>query len=63
VPYAYRAQSKRRRIDTAGLVSVKAIFIGLKIFTLDDYRSTKNAIYKLPLDFGLKLWLFDDYGY
>jgi hypothetical protein len=33
------------------------------MFELDDYRSTKVNIFKLPLDFSLKVWLFDDYGY
>ena len=35
----------------------------LIMLALDDYRSTKANIFKLSLDFSLKLWLFDVYEY
>ena len=36
---------------------------GLKIFIYGEYRSTKVNIFKLLLDNGLKMWLYNDYGY
>jgi hypothetical protein len=47
----------------AGYKNTFYIFISLKMFELDDYRSTKVNIFKLFLDISLKMWFFDAYGY
>jgi len=55
---------KRPFLQTIALKNnIALIGSGLKIFVLDDFRPTKVTIFKLCLDIGLKMWLFDDYEY
>jgi len=38
-----------------------ALLYGLKIVVFNDSELGNMALFKLILDFGLKIWLFDDY--